>query len=806
MLGGLLPELRRRPGGAIMNIFGLATGIAVFLTMAMFVRFETSFDAWFASAEEVYLVQDVWTVPGQPEERSLNTMGGLLDRLRADYRGLNGTRVWPADVSVRLGAEAVAQPAVLADSSFFQVFDWPVLQGSLSSALVRPGSVVVTQSAARRLFRTADAVGRTLSLSVDGVPGSYRVTAVIGDVPDNSMFEPGGSGRLPVELILPLPATLADDPSWSDWGAERLKTFVRFPDAESAARFEAGLPAFLDRNAPPSESGRRMSNVLHHKLVPLRDIHLLDEADRAIVAIAGLVGILTLMIAIINYVNLATARATLRAREVAIRKVVGASRRQLITRFIGEALATAALSAALGLALVELSLPFINGFVGTRLDLVYFGPGGMLPLIVALILLVGIGAGAYPAFVLSGFKPAAVLSSSRVPSGGRMGSFVRELLVTGQFCVSIALAVGTAVLWAQNNHLRAADLGFQRDDLILVTSFRDPALDDARRQSLLASFRTVPGVSELTLSDAAPGDESTNVMTSIDRPDGVKPSPLMMQVTVAPRFFETYGARLLAGRLFSESGGIDSAGADAELRGAVLNVSGARALGFRDPQAAVGKTVRGGQSFTIVGVVQDLRFRSPREPVRPAMFLLSLQPMSQPIATVRAAGAVQPALAELRRRWQRIAADVPFSATTAASNLADAYWTLDAQRTRMFGLGALLALAISSVGLFGLASFAAERRTREMGLRKALGASTPALARLLLAQFLRPVGIAVLIAWPLAYFATQSWLSGFNERIDVGPAYFVSATLAAVALAGATVIAQVVRLARTRPAEALRYE
>jgi putative ABC transport system permease protein len=286
---------------------------------------------------------------------------------------------------------------------------------------------------------------------------------------------------------------------------------------------------------------------------------------------------------------------------------------------------------------------------------------------------------------------------------------------------------------------------------------------------------------------------------------GPSTHPLSKKSVVPHGPARTGRARLVAGRLFADTG-IDVAGPDAEMRGAIVNMSGTKALGFATPQMAIGKTVRSGHGFTIVGVVQDLRFRSPREPVKPAIFVLSLKPMSHPIATVRASGALQPLLQALKQRWQGIAAGVPFDATTAESNLAAAYWSLDVQRTRMFGLGAVLALAISSVGLFGLASFAAERRTREMGLRKALGASTSALARLLLAQFLRPVLLAVAIAWPVAYFVTQRWLAGFDERIGVGPTYFAGATVAALALAGVTVIAQVVRLARTRPAEVLRYE
>lgn len=805
-IGAVRRYLLRHPGHALLDIGGLAVGLAVFIVLALYVRYETSYENWFDSADEVYIVRDTWTLPGTPPTVTPLTMGGLLDQLRGDYSEVVGTRIWPSNAAVNIGSQTGNEPVGLADPSFFRAFDWPLVAGDPATALQAPGSVVVSETVARKYFGTADALGRTLDMAVGNRTGAYRVTGVMRDVPRNSMFHPTAGSNVSVSMLLPMTYDPATQPNWYSWNTEQVWTFLRFPDESAARSFEKDLPAFIDRHAPPS-AGKPMSGILKQSLLPIRDFHLVEPVERITVMTLGTVGLLTLLIATINYVNLATARAALRAREVAVRKVVGATQAQLVLQFIGEAIATVALAVLVGLALAELALPFVNSLGGTSLAIDYFGSGGILLPLVLLILVVGTLAGIYPALILSSFQPASVLASARTPTGGRGGVLLREILVTLQFAVAIAFAICTAVLLAQANHVREADLGFRRDGLILIPTFKGSKLEPSQRSTLMDSFRSTPGVTLATQSDSAPGDASTTSTMNIPRPDGLKPDPILTMTVVGPDYFETYGARLLAGRTLGTTHGSDDSLNKGALTGAVINRSAAASLGFQSPHAAIGKTVLAGDPRIIVGVVDDIRFRSPHHPVPPMMYLFRSRDLDNPIAAVRFEGA-DPATvtARLRLAWNAIAPNVPFAAVTAEANLANAYWRADEQRSRLFALGAGLAMLIGCVGLFGLASFSATRRMHEIGIRKALGATTSDIAGLLLGQFLRPVLIANLIAWPIAFFAMRTWLARFDDRVSLGVEYFLAATFLAVSVAAATVLAQTVRAARAEPARALRYE
>jgi putative ABC transport system permease protein len=793
-IGAVQRYFLRHPGHALLDIGGLAIGLAAFIVLALYVRYETSYENWFGSAGEVYVVRDTWTLPGTPPNTTPITMGGLLDQLRGDYSGLVGTRIWPANAAVNIGGQVVSEPVALADPSFFRTFDWPLVAGDPATALQAPGSVIVSESIARKYFGAAGAVGRTLNMGVGGRTGAYRVTGVMRDIPRNSMFHPTASSSASISMLLPMTYDPAVQPNWYSWSTEQLWTFLRFPNDAAAESFEKGLPAFVDRHAPPS-AGKPMSGILKQSLLPIRDLHLVEPADKITVMTLGIVGLLTLLIATINYVNLATARAALRAREVAIRKVVGATQTQLILQFVGEALATVALATLVGLALAELALPFVNSVGGTNLAIAYFGWDGILFHLLLLILVVGTLAGIYPALILSSYQPASVLASAHSPAGGRSGALLRETLVTFQFAVAIAFAIGTAVLLAQATHVREADLGFRRDGLILIPSFKSPRLDPSQRSTILNSIRSIPGVTLATQADSAPGDNSTTSAMNIPRPDGLKPDPILNLTVVGSDYFETYGARLLAGRTLGTAYGSDDSLNEGSPTGAVINRTAAASLGFESPAAALGKTVL------------DIRFRSPHYPVPPTLYLFRSRDLNTPIAAVRFEGAdPRSVIARLRLAWRTIAPNVPFEAVTAEANLANAYWRADEQRSRLFALGAGLAVLIGCVGLYGLASFSAARRVREIGIRKALGATTADIAGLLLGQFLRPVLVANLIAWPIAFFAMRTWLSRFDDRVSLGVEYFLAATLLAVSVAAVTVLAQTVRAARAEPARALRYE
>ncbi len=804
--------LAHRPGFAALNIGGLALGIAVAIVLGLFVRFETGFDRWWPNADQVYVVREKWTLPGVPENNGVSTMGGLLEQMRGDFSGLIGTRLLPTDATLRDPSGTVtSEPIGLVDPEFFRVFEWPLTAGSPATALADPTSLVVNETVARRYFGTAAPLGRTIRLTIEGHAADYRVTAVLRDLPPDSEFSRKGGNR--VAMLARLKYLGAQDqPYWYHWGSESLFTFLRFPTPAAARAFEGGLTAFIDRHGEKGDRGEPQSSILRQSLLPVPAMHLREAKDRDTVTTLGTVGALALLIALVNYINLATARAGLRAREVAVRKALGATRLTLARQFIGEAVITTALAALCGLALVEVALPVVNALGGTSLVLDY---ARIVPALAALVVIAGVLAGVYPALVLSSFQPAAVLASARTPGGGRSGARVREGLVIVQFAIATALTIGTLVLVAQTRFLEHADLGFHRDGLILVKSFNNPGITPQQRTAMLARFAAIPGVVGVTQSDSAPAYTDSTNTDSMRRPGGREAQ--VTRTFADTNYFGVYGARLLAGRLFDPRFGGDRTvpGTNYNVKdwsqNVILNESAVRALGFSSPVAAIGGQVRGyDKPRTIVGVIADIRFRSPRDPVPPMVYYsdtTDFDPQNAPLAALRFASADPRAItAQLRRVWATAAPAVPFESTTARDSIAAKYYEADRQRTRLFTAGAVLSVLIGAIGLYGLAAFNTGRRVREIGIRKTLGASTTDVLRLLVTAFLRPVLLANLIAWPLAYVAMRGWLAGFDSHVALGPEYFLIAGALAIVIAVATVVGQSLRLARAEPARALRYE
>jgi putative ABC transport system permease protein len=571
--------------------------------------------------------------------------------------------------------------------------------------------------------------------------------------------------------------------------------------------------------------GPKAHEVWRERTAPLLSGHLYQAKDAAVVATLGLVGLLTLFLAGINYVNLATARAGSRAREVAVRKVMGATVPTLIAQFMAEALATAALGALLGLAICELSLPLVNAAGGLSLKIDYLGDPSLLATILLTVLIVGLGAGLYPALILSQFQPAAVLASAKTLGGGRAGGRVRATLVVVQFAVAIAFMISTGVIVSQTSFLRHADIGFDREGLIVVQAFEIDDLTPAQRESLLTAWRSRPGVASVTAADIAPGVDDSTTSSNVTRPGQAGYGPSLNVVTAKPDFFQTYGARLLAGRLPDLAYGADypaivprgedaakAALAHEPAPNVVLNARAVRALGFKSPADAIGKLVREGSGddpftpLTVIGVVADIRMRTPRRPVPPTLYYGASGDIKRVVAVVRYAGADPRAVTDLMASdWRRIAPTVPFSAKTIDQSLGR-YYAKDDQQSHLFIIGALLAVGIGCIGLYGLASFNTARRVKEIGIRKTLGASTGDILKLLVGQFLTPVAIANLFAWPLAWWAMNGYLSGFDQRIALSPAYFLAATALTLLIAVATVAGQAYAVARAEPAKALRHE
>ncbi|EIZ78042.1 permease family protein [Novosphingobium sp. Rr 2-17] len=803
MLTSLYRSLLHHRLFAALNVGGLALGIATFLILFLFVRFETGFDRVLPAQDRLWVLEERYVMPGYPTDTNPNTLGSELTLLRADYPQLVGTRYMVTSVAVRQGAQATAEELGTVDPNFFDLMRFPAVEGDPTATLADPNGLVVTQAAARKYFGSQPAIGQTLQLSVDGKIYSYRIGAVLRNMPDNVTFKN--------EMFAQLVRTRFGNEWWDHWGSASLTTLLRFPDTAAARAFEAQLPSFLDRHAYASNNIKK--GEYFQSLRPLTAMHLYGAGDRAIVTTLGGVGLLTLLIAIVNYVNLATARAGLRAREVAMRKVLGGTRRALVRQFLGEALATVAVAALIGLALAEIALPFINALGGTTLAIRYFGASGIVLPLVALVLAIALVAGLYPAFVLSGFRPAAVLASTRAPGGGRAGARLRGALVVVQFAIAIAFAIATTTMLAQTAHMRDADLGFRREGLMIVRSFNTGGVDAAQREAVLRAFAAMPGVTGVTIGNNAPGDQSTTNFSGYSRPDAPERQISVMGVGTGRDYFSVYAARLIAGRLFDAAHADDRGLLTPEERkrtgpNIVINRRAVTAFGFASPMAALGQTVSdGNRPSTIIGVVDDVRFRSPRDPVDPVAYFYNTVDIISPFAAVRYAGQDAKAMATaLETTWKRVVPGVPFQPRSVEDNLFERYYKADAQRSRLFTIGAVLAILIGCIGLYGLAAFDTARRVKEIGIRKTLGASTAEVLRLLIGQFMRPVLLANLVAWPLAYVAMRRWLGGFDDRIALSPLFFVSATLIAILIAAATVFGQAWRVARAEPARALRHE
>ena len=815
-LNGLLVlyrSLSRHRLYAALNVLGLAGGIAVFLVLLLVVRYERSFDRWLPHADQVYRLDSTFFEVGQPPEEISDTTFVALPLLRADYpQIIDGARAMGRNDPVSAGSLINSERVTFVDPSFLNVIEAPIIAGDRMTALASPTAVVITEAIARKYFDTTQALGRTLDITHEGVKRAYTVSAILKNLPANTTLQ--------FQMLVPLTPPIEQDvEAFHNWGSSSGLTYLRFRTPAEARAVASDLPNFLARRAAGTgddQLGPRPQDGLKLSLIRLPDAHFHDvsvEADVAgadprVVYSLGLVGLLALITAAINYVNLATARSGLRAREVALRKVMGATRSMLLRQFLGEAVALVAVAALIGLALSELAVPFVNTLGGWDMRIDY---ARVVPLLAALVIAVGLGAGCYPAILLANYRPAAVLASARTPAGGRLGTRLRAILVLAQFASAIAFAICTLVIDRQAAFLGTADRGFERNGLVIVSSLR--ALELRSRQlSILDALRRVPGVTSATLSDREP-DSNKNSDVTVSRAGQPGAPPNLVVEVVGADYLPTYGVHLLAGRWFDAAHREDDSKGlrdGRQMVSTVINRGAVGVLGFATPADAIGKVFsRGARApapMRIIGVIGDVRFGTPRAPVGPQFYLYDSGPFDSGQGAIRFSGVpAHEIIARLQTTWRQVAPDYPFDAKTANERLSGSYKP-DQQRAQLFSAGAILAVAIACVGLYGLASFSTARRMKEIGIRKVLGASTRDVLLLLVGQFVRPVLIANLIAWPIAWAVMRGWLAGFDQRITLSPLFFLLAGGGALLIAVLTVLGQAWRVAHAEPARALRYE
>lgn len=800
---------------SLINVAGLAVGLAAAILILLFVRDEISYDTWIPDTKNMYRVELTFHPPGRPPWRLAQAPFPIATAMRAEIPQVEAmTHVVPEDMTVSIGDRQFPETVTFVDRNFFQVIRLALVEGNPATVLSQPESVVLSERIARKYFGKADPIGRLVHVNqatgytcgLDDVAclnSAYplTVTGVLRDLPHNT--------QLVVDLVVSN-SSKADAlrPEWKEQGwtsGNDVYSYVVLAPGTKPSAVLSQLKPILDRSVNPHTSDPRLrgSNLEEIHLTPFSQVHLVSDqyggmrpgaggSWTVVYGLATIAGLLVL-VACFNFMNLATARATLRAREISLRKVVGAKRQQLIVQFLGESVLTALLALVVALVMVEIALPAYDRFLGRTIEFRYLTDWRMSLGIIAGVAGVGLVSGIYPALVLSGFRPAAALKAvSPLTSSG----FVRAVLVVFQFAVSIGLGIAAIVVFSQIRFVRSLDLGFRQDGVVIVKNLS--RLTPAARENLARRLDENPDVVGTSLSNAVPFD-TFNTSNPVVRFQGDRQSVTAHIVDIDPNFPGLYDMPIVAGRRLSSAYGGDEAG-----KNVLVNAALVRRLGYR-AERAVGKSiVLDGNRVTVAGVLGDAKLDGVKDPVLPAIYVDD--PAGSSLLSIRIRGErVADTLAFIDEAWRSFA---PNSAIQRYF-LSDTFQDLlepDEKAGAMFTLFVGIALSVACLGLFGLAIFTAERRTKEIGVRKVFGGRTRDMVRLLLWRISIPVLIANAIAWPIAYWYLRNWLDGYAYRISLGPSYFMLGSVAALAIAWVTVFAHALRLARANPIHALRYE
>jgi putative ABC transport system permease protein len=822
--------LRNRIHAAI-NLFGLALGFAAALLIVLFVRDEYSYDRFFPGYRDVYLLTGTKDAIDRrlPTERWDFSFPDLAAKLVLQIPQIaTVARIMPADNPPHLRhgqVEADETGFLWVDSSFFRIMLLKSLAGDLQTALATPDSVVLTRTAARKYFGRDQPLGELLEVNpamgsdaakvstAFNTPHPMRVTAIIEDLPSNSYVkgEVFGSNLAAYSTF----ALYGLTPDQGPFRTQNNYTFIRLRPGTPVHQMQQELSAFATHNSdtatvyPPGFTvGLHLTPIGELHLSPPGESPMSPRGDRTL--LAGLVAIAVLIItsASFNFVMLMTARAAQRAIETGVRKAAGALRRQLIIQFLGEAVIYVALAMALAVGLTEVLLPWMNSVLKQKIGFNFLGEPALLGTLMVATAGLGLMAGAYPAFVLSAFRPAAVLKGTLVQ--GAAGGLVRRALVGLQFAIMIGLGIAAATIWRQTLFSLDDQLRVDGSSILLVDDACAPS-DRAFRERIV----TLPGVAMAACANEAALFNGGMIVSA--QVQGVPATPMVSGV-VDYGALEFYGLRPLAGRFFDRNYGDDGRLVEGETAGnpsIVVNATAMRKLGFNSPSQAIGQTViwnrrrwsanptpgTTGQS-EIIGVSPDFVLDT-RRAVWPQ--ILYVDPVSFSVLSVRLIGPQIPeALAGIDAAWSQTM-HTSIHRRFLSQRLQDIYADVMLQGTAI-SLGAGLAGVIAALGLFGLSAHSAERRTKEIGIRKAMGASSTDIVRLMLGEFSRPVLWANVIAWPCAYFIMRRWLEGFAHHVDPNPLVFVAASVLALVIALATVSGHALLVARAKPVDALRYE
>lgn len=789
-------NLRKHKAYSFINILGLAVGMACSLLILLWVQDELNYDQFNERADRIYrVIQESRDSDSQGRARVGAPWGPAM---QADFSGVEAFtrfRYYGRALVRHNGKQFYESNGLYADSAVFQVFTFPFISGDPHTALTTPNAIVLTESFAQKYFGDENPLGKSLTLG----SREMQVKGIIKDVPENAHFR------------FSFLVSFISHNAWyvNEWGMNNYHLYVLLNEGQSPDAITAGIPAFLEKHMGEEVVAQSRSDV---RLQPLGDIHLHSNlfrefeqnGDISYVYIFSMIASFILLIACINFMNLSTARATRRSREVGMRKVVGAKRSQLIKQFLGEALLLSLLAMLAAICLVEMLLPYFNTLAAKNLTLKYAENGWLLVGCLGITLFVGLISGAYPAFFLSAFRPVDILKglASNTRGGGRT-PLLRKALVIFQFTITIALLISTGVVFQQLSYMQNKKLGFNQSQ-VMVLRIQNEAIEthyDAIRDQL----QRHPGIENVARSSGLPGYGDWGMPLRYDQ-DGEQTRFSTRIMVVDHNYVSTLGMTVVNGRDFS----LDMAGDNG---GFLLNETAAKQLGWEND--AVGKTLyrpterdeaTGEWAYSpgpVVGVVEDFHFRSMREQIQPMTFYIDARSYSF-IAIRLRPEEISDHIAHVTAVWQQYD-NTPFE-YFFVDEIFERMYRSEQQLGKLFSAFAFLAIIIACLGLFGLAAFTAEQRFKEIGIRKVLGATITDIVLLLSKSFSKWVLLANLIAWPIAYLVMRRWLEDFAYRSEMTLGIFLAAAGLALTIALATVAYQAIKAAFARPVDTLRYE
>ncbi len=792
---------------SLLNIFGLALGIAAFIFILQYVSYERSYDKFHRSHENLYRIRYKVYQAGDLHidcAAAVPRVGPFMKEKMPEV--IDFARAFPVDGIISKDQITYREDRIhIVDPSFLKIFDFPLIRGNLGTVLTAPNQMVITEEIANKYFGSTDVIGKTLKYT-SWVKGDFEIVGVTENVPDNSHFK--------YDFLISYETlnehTRREDgtsSSETQWGWYDFNSYVLLRDGTDPIAFDKKFDEYVREDR--KEEMEKYDFRPEFPLQPITDIHLYsnllqesepeEQGDGQAVALLTIIAVFILVIAWINYINLATARSTERAKEVGIRKTMGAYKNQLVYQFIAEAFILNLLSLVLGILIVLVGIRSFNQLTDSTLSTTFLLDGSFWLIGLGIFILGVLLSGLYPAFVLSSFEPVQVLKGKFIRND--KGNTLRRTLVTFQFAASISLIAGTFIVFQQLKHMNNTDLGFSIGNKMVVKS---PSIFqvDSLSGSIAKTFRTElarnPMIRDITISSNVPGDEIfwTSGMKRLE--DTKDKYHTMYNVSIDDKYFPLYDIEIIAGRNFDHKLAIDTGSV-------ILNQSAINLLGYTSAEEAINRKVNfRGSVFTIVGVVDNYNQMSVKNDVSPITFLRDEEDFNYLTISMETDD-YKSLMSEVESAYLDFFPGNPFE-FFFLDDFFNRQYANERTFSNVFTLFAVFAIVVACLGLFGLASFSALQKTKEIGVRKVLGAKIKQIVILLSKEFVVLIAIANVIAWPAVYFAMDSWLNGFASRINVSFLVLVISGILVLLIALITVGYKIIRTAKANPVNALRYE